>query len=256
LNGGENPYHDVKEADKKAEPAAEGEAAVESTAPKAEKAVEAAPAKEEAKPAAKEAAPAKEEAPAAEAAPAKEAPAAEEKPAAFVQRPGKDIGKTGYDRDVYHFVREDTNVQPTPYPKKETPFDYNGSDPRSHAQKFFYKPRKDIGEKGIDEEVHGFASSDTMVQGTPLRRSETAYLPNGSSNVYPAKFYYRPRKDIGENGIDEEVHGFASSDTMVQGTPLRRSEVAYLPNGSSNVYPSKFTGVRFMKPRPKKDIGE
>jgi len=28
----------------------------------------------------------------------------------FVQKPNKDIGKAGYDRDVYHFVREDTNV--------------------------------------------------------------------------------------------------------------------------------------------------
>lgn len=62
--------------------------------------------------------------------------------ASFVQKPTKDIGREGYQRDVFHFVRDDTNVQPTPFPRKESPFEYNGSDDSSHAQ----LPKRDIGE--------------------------------------------------------------------------------------------------------------
>ena len=53
--------------------------------------------------------------------------------ASFIYKPTKDIGREGYNRDVFHFVRDDTNVQPTPYPRKETPFEFNGSDAKSHA---------------------------------------------------------------------------------------------------------------------------
>jgi hypothetical protein len=90
----------------------------------------------------KEAAPAKKSAAKDEKAPAEESKkkssdattAKADEGASFVQQPTKDIGRSGYDRDVYHFVREDTNVQPTPWPRRETPFDSNGSDPKSHVQ--------------------------------------------------------------------------------------------------------------------------
>lgn len=95
----------------------------------------------------------------------------------FVQKPTKDIGREGYQRDVFHFVREDTNVQPTPFPRKETPFEYNGSDESSHAQ----LPKKDIGEQGIDPEVHGMTSANNMVLPIPHRRPDAPYLPNGSN---------------------------------------------------------------------------
>jgi hypothetical protein len=42
-------------------------------------------------------------------------------------------------------------------------------DVNSHVQK------KDIGEKGIDEEVHTFASDDTNVLPLPWRRRDVAY---------------------------------------------------------------------------------
>jgi hypothetical protein len=91
----------------------------------------------------------------------------------YVQKPQRDIGKTGYDRDVYHFVREDTNVQPTPWTRRETPFDPNGSDPSAHPSFIgvrFMKPRKDVGEKGIDEEVHGMVAANSMVKPIPNAR--------------------------------------------------------------------------------------
>jgi hypothetical protein len=38
---------------------------------------------------------------------------------------------------------------------------------------------KDIGEQGVDPEVHGFVSNNNMVQPTPLARRDTAYDFNG-----------------------------------------------------------------------------
>lgn len=164
----------------------------------------------------------------------------------FAQKPTKDIGEPGYNRDVYHFVREDTNVQPTPWPRKETPFDYNGSDPKSHAQ----KPMRDIGEGGIDPEVHGMASSNNMVLPIPHARRDTPYLPNGSdpkSHFIGVRFM-KPTRDIGEGGIDPEVHGMASSNNMVLPIPHARRDTPYLPNGSD-------PKSHFMA-RPSRDVGE
>lgn len=67
-------------------------------------------------------------------------------------------------------------VLPIPHARRETPYLPNGSDETSH---FLGKPRKDIGEKGIDEEVHGFASSNNMVLPIPHARRDTPYDPNG-----------------------------------------------------------------------------
>lgn len=181
------------------------------------------------------------------------AKASDEK-ASFAQRPFKDIGRDGYDKDVFHFVREDSNVQPTPWPRRETPFDYNGSDPKSH---FMSRNRRDIGEKGLDEEVHGFASNNNMVQPIPHARRDSPYEYNGYKNQYPAAFsgvrFFRPQRDIGEGKIDEEVHGFASANNMVPPIPNARRKDPYEYNGHKNQYPS-FTGVRFERPR--RDIGE
>jgi len=41
-------------------------------------------------------------------------------------------------------------------------------------------------------------------------------------------------RDIGDNGINEEVHGFASKDKSVLPKPWRRSKVAYPKNGFKN----------------------
>jgi hypothetical protein len=94
-----------------------------------------------------------------------------------------------------------------------------------------------------------------MVLPIPHARRDTAYPPNGASNQYPSSFYGKPRKDIGETGINPEVHGFASNNNMVLPIPHARRDTPYDYNGSSpKSQPSGFVGVRFF--RPKKDIGE
>lgn len=42
----------------------------------------------------------------------------------------------------------------------------------------------------------------------------------------------RGKRDIGDSGIDEEVHGFASADKSVLPQPWRRAKEAYPANGS------------------------
>jgi hypothetical protein len=202
------------------------------------------------------------EAPAAKAEEA--APKAAEKPAdattakadgaSFVQRPNKDIGRDGYDKDVYHFVREDTNVQPTPWPRRQEPYDPNGSNPKAQPSSFLGRTNRDIGEGGINEEVHGFASANNMVLPIPHARRDTPYEYNGGK-TFPAQFqgvrFYRPQanKDIGEGGIDEEVHGFASANNMVLPIPHARRDSPYEYNGYKNQYPA-FTA------NANRDIGE
>lgn len=42
----------------------------------------------------------------------------------------------------------------------------------------------------------------------------------------------RPKKDIGETGVDPEVHGLVSRNNMVPPIPNARRKVAYDSNGS------------------------
>jgi hypothetical protein len=42
----------------------------------------------------------------------------------------------------------------------------------------------------------------------------------------------RPRKDIGETGVNPEVHGLVSRNNMVAPIPNARRKEAYDPNGS------------------------
>jgi hypothetical protein len=46
--------------------------------------------------------------------------------------------------------------------------------------------------------------------------------------------YHHKAKDIGDNGIVEEVHGFASADKSVLPQPWRRVKTAYPINGFKN----------------------
>ena len=99
----------------------------------------------------------------------------------------------------------------------------NGSSPMSHAQK--EQKKKDIGEKGVDEEVHGFVTAYSPP--LPKVREDSAYAPNGSD---PKSWVQRKKKDIGEKGVDEEVHGFVTAYSPP--LPKVREEKPYAPNGS------------------------
>ena len=78
--------------------------------------------------------------------------------------------------DVYRFVYnnvtrgneiEHSTVPPAP----------NGSNPKSHKA-LVEKKKCNIGEKGCDEEVHGFVAS--IVDPLPAKKSKVPDLPNGS----------------------------------------------------------------------------
>jgi len=91
---------------------------------------------------------------------------------------------------------------------------------------------KDIGDSGIDEEVHGFASNDKSVLPQPWRRVKEAYPVNGVMNEKfqwldkPAAFAQKDKNDIGKANIDENVHGFASEDKNVLPEAWSRSAEA------------------------------
>merc|ERR1712147_171745 len=121
-----------------------------------------------------------------------------------------------------------------PHRRREDAYQPNGSSPKSQPSDFIMKPLRDIGEQGINPEVHGFTSANNMVLPIPHRRREDAYQPNGSSpKSQPSDFIYRPKKvkDIGEQGVNPEVHGFVSNNNMVEPTPLPRTDTAWPVNG-------------------------
>lgn len=71
----------------------------------------------------------------------------------------------------------------------------------------------DISEKGMDEEVHGFATSDKNVPPiNAMARHDQPYAYNGSEKPWPKALMQKNKNDIGENGIDEEVHGFVKAE--------------------------------------------
>ena len=120
----------------------------------------------------------------------------------------------------------------------------NGSGSKAFPATFAQGPaptqrkKKDIAEKGMDEEVHGFANS--MVEPIAWPRKQVPYPENGSGpKAFPptANTYaqgpvpqQRKKKDIAEKGMDEEVHGFANS--MVEPIAWPRKQVPYPENGT------------------------
>merc|ERR1711981_1265504 len=75
--------------------------------------------------------------------------------------------------------------------------------------------KKDIAERGMDEEVHGFVWEALPPLNTRERSTE-AFIPNGSDAsawdgaAFNQKKHHHKhhKKDVAERGMDEEVHGF------------------------------------------------
>jgi hypothetical protein len=188
-------------------------------------------------------------------------------PSSFVYKPVRDIGEQGIDAEVHGMTSANNMVLPIPHRRREDAYLPNGSSPKSQPSDFIFKPLRDIGEQGLDPEVHGMTSANNMVLPIPHRRRADAYLPNGSDpSSQPSDFIYRPKgkklKDIGEQGVNPEVHGFVSSNNMVEPTPLDRVSTAYPVNGwdpkahspaGLDDTAAAFIGVRMQ---PAKDMGE
>jgi hypothetical protein len=75
-------------------------------------------------------------------------------------------------------------VLPIPHARRQEPYEYNGYISPGNSGFIAGKPsqpkkKKDIGEKNINEGVHGFVSHNNMVEPTPYARRQSAYEYNG-----------------------------------------------------------------------------
>lgn len=140
-------------------------------------------------------------------------------PDSFAERkhhrhPSKDIGERGYDEEVHGFVKEYTPPL-NEWTKSKDPFVPNGSDPSAHDPSFAERKhhKRDVAERGMDEEVHGFVWEALPPLNTRVRSTEP-FVPNGSDDsAFDPSFsqhkhhHKKHRKDVAERGMDEEVHG-------------------------------------------------
>ena len=81
--------------------------------------------------------------------------------------------------------------------RKPKPYAPNGSDPKSHVQ----RSKRDIGEPGYDEEVHGFVK-DNVTPINEMERKKKAYAPNGSD---PKSHVQKGQEDIANKEIRPDV---------------------------------------------------
>ena len=138
--------------------------------------------------------------------------------------------------------------------RKEEAYPYNGSDATAHCSggecphipgPAFIAMRqphktKDIGEGGIDPEVHGMTSANNMVSPISNWRPDAAYDPNGSADkgwgdgepefpvdpAFLAKGRRRFKKDVGRDEIRPDVYTVVWN--MVDPAALPRKEHAPL----------------------------
>ena len=103
----------------------------------------------------------------------------------------KGISEKGIDEDVHDFANNMPEVPRLSYPRSEVPHSANGSGAKAHPA-FHNDPigayaqeptpqerkKKDIAEKGMDEEVHGFTNS--MVEPLAWPRKQQPFAENGS----------------------------------------------------------------------------
>lgn len=158
-------------------------------------------------------------------------------PSDFAYRPKKvkDISEQGVAPEIHGFVSNNNMVEPVPYDRVASAYEYNGSDPSAHPSSFIAsRPRKDIGEQGVDAEVHGLVSNNNMVLPIPHRRPAAAYEPNGSdpsaqeAPELPGKFKYAQRfaqqKDISPHDVRPDVYVVVSK--IINPVPVYRTPVA------------------------------
>jgi len=167
----------------------------------------------------------------------------------------RDIGERGYDEEVQQFVKEyipplNTRVRST------LPFVPNGSDPSAHEGAAFNQRKhhrrhhkKDVAERGMEEEVHGFVTENLPPLNTWVRSSDP-FVPNGSdakawdgAAFHQKKHHHHhkhhKRPDVAERNMDEEVHGFVA-DSLPPLTEWEHTKQPFIPNGSDS---SAFEGA-------------
>ena len=173
----------------------------------------------------------------------------------------KYIAERAMDEEVNGFAEE--QVRGISRERKDDfAYDYNGVNnmyAQSHHKHKHHKHAKDIAERAMDEEVHGFASDN--VRGIAWGRQEDfPYGNNGNLNMYSqhkhkkhSKFPHNPF--IAERGMDEEVHGFVEDAINNPLGPIRNDE-AYPLNGYKNVYADVDQKHRHKKHNHHQDVND
>jgi len=105
------------------------------------------------------------------------------------------------------------------------------------------KSKDPIGEPEYDPWVYNFSKDNMPALDRSVNRMKDAppygWHPSNSSPNQPAwgstdHNGLVQKRDIGDSGIDEEVHGFAANDKSVLPQPWRRVKEAYPANGVFN----------------------
>jgi len=148
-----------------------------------------------------------------------------------------DVAERGMDEEVHGFVKEYTPPLKE-WVRSEDPFVPNGSDPKaqdpSFAEHHKKHHKKDIGERGYDEEVHWFVHEAIPPLNTRLR-SDDAFVPNGSEigdwneNSLAQKF----PDAINDAGMATEHVGPFVKDNLPPLTVHPNDNTAWVPNGSN-----------------------
>ena len=179
-----------------------------------------------------------------------------------------DVAERGMDEEVHGFVKEAIPPLNTRV-RSDEPFVPNGSDPSAHEGAAFsekkhhkkhhkkhgkHHKKKDVAERGMDEEVHEFVKEAIPPLNTRVR-SDDPFVPNGSDPsahegaAFSEKKHNKKHKkhhkhrDVAERGMDEEVHEFVKEAIPPLNTRVRSTE-AFIPNGSD---PSAFEGAAFSE---------
>jgi len=114
------------------------------------------------------------------------------------------IGEGDYDPWVFEFSKDNMPALDRSVNRTDKPAEYGWHPANQHPS-----PR-----------IYGSYGSNSLVE-------------KKHKNKHHKKHHHKAR-DIGDNGIVEEVHGFASADKSVLPQPWRRAKEAYPANGFKN----------------------
>lgn len=136
------------------------------------------------------------------------------------------VNERDMDEEVHDFVKD--NVPGTEWPRAEHAYADNGQmNIYAQGKKHHKHHKKDVAERDMDEEVHGFVEDN--VPGTPWGRAATPYGYNGNMNMYN-QVHHKKHKNynpfIAERKMDEEVHGFVT-DAINNPLGVSRKDEAY-----------------------------
>lgn len=159
----------------------------------------------------------------------------------------QDVAERAMDAEVHGFTAH--NSSPVAEERRSgLPHVPNGSDASAQdggalhqrkSKKHHKKHHRDVAERGMDEEVHGF-TKENLPPLTEWERKTKPYAANGSApSAHDSSLgqhghkhhHHHAKHDVAERKMDEEVHGFSAEYTSPVAEE-RRSEQPHVANGS------------------------